>query len=150
MCPLSLRAQVPPAFETLPKISETEVRKFLDEYIAQYVKMDINVFMTFFSKKAVENRMLTYPDIREIYRGTFDNSDSLRYHLEICSVETYGQDATVTGRYELVQAIKGGYIKKVFKGNIQWELVSEDGSLKIREINYGRDYTGDRPSHPYP
>ena len=130
MCPLSLRAQVPPPFETLPTITEVEVRKFLDEYIAQYMKMDINAFMTFFSKEAIENRMLTYADIREIYRGTFDNSDSLRYYLEIYSVQTYAQSATVIGRYEVIQAIKGRYIKKVFKGNIQWDLISEDGSFK--------------------
>jgi Domain of unknown function (DUF4440) len=150
MYPLSLRGQVPPSFETLPRITEAEVKKFLEEYIAQYVKMDIDAFMTFFSKEAIENRMLTYPDIREIYRGTFDNSDSLRYHLEIYSVQTYGQSASVIGRYEVHQTIKGSHIRKVFRGNIQWDLLSEDGSLKIREINYGRDYAGDRPSHPYP
>lgn len=150
MCPLSLQAQVPPPFETFPTITEVEVRKFLNEYVAQYMKMDINAFMTFFSKEVIENRMLTYADIREIYTGTFDNSDSLRYYLEIYSVQIYAQSATVIGRYEVIQSIKGRYIKKVFKGNIQWDLISEDGSFKIMEINYGRDYTGDQPSHPYP
>jgi hypothetical protein len=150
MCPLYLRAQVPPAFETPPAVTEVEARKFLDEYIAQYMKMDINAFMAFFSKDTIENRMLNYADIREIYRGTFDNSDSLHYSLEIYSVQTYAQSATVTGRYEVIQALKGKSIKKVFRGDIQWDLISEDGSLKIKEINYGRDYRGDRPSHPYP
>jgi hypothetical protein len=28
---------------------------------------------------------------------------------------------------------------KIFQGNIQWDLVREDGSLKIREIDYGRN-----------
>ena len=51
--------------------------------------MDINAFIGFFSKEAIENRMLTYPDIRELYRRTFENSDSLLYHLEIYSVQTY-------------------------------------------------------------
>jgi hypothetical protein len=150
MCPLELRAQVPPAFETPPAVTEAEARKFIDEYIAQYTKMDIDAFMNFFSKEATENRMLNYPDIRKIYRGTFDNSDFLHYSFEIYSVQTYAQGARVTGRYEVIQALKGKSIKKVFRGDIQWDLMREDGSLRIRELNYGRDYTGDHPWHPYP
>jgi hypothetical protein len=150
MWPFYLRAQVPPAFEVLPAITEVEARRFLDEYITQYMKMDINAFMTFFSNEAIENRMLTYPDIQELYRRTFENSDSLGYHLEIYSVQINKQKASVMGRYEVTQALKGRTIKKVYMGNIQWELIRENGSLKIKEVNYGRDYRGDQPSHPYP
>ena len=148
--PLSVRAQVPPSFETPPAITEVEARRFLDEYMAQYMKMDINAFMVFFSEEAIENRMLTYADIREIYRRTFENRDSLFYHLEIFSVQINKESANVTGRYEVTQTIRGSLIKKVFKGNIQWNLISENGALKIKEINYGRDYRGDQPSHQYP
>ena len=138
--PLSVRAQVPPSFETPPAITEKEARKFLDEYIAQYIKMDINAFMAFFSKDAVENRMLPYADIHELYRRTFDNSHSLLYHLEIYSVRSSSEGTTVMGRYEIIQTLKGSHIKKIFKGNIQWNLISENGVFKIREINYGRDH----------
>jgi hypothetical protein len=131
-------------------MTEVEARRFLDEYMTQYMKMDINAFMVFFSKDAIENRMLTYPDIREIYRGTFENSDSLLYRLEIFSIQINQDGANVTGRYEVTQTLKGGSANKVFKGNIQWGLIMENGALKIREINYGRDYRGDQPSHPYP
>ena len=150
MWPSYLGAQVPPAFEDPPAITEVEARRFLDEYINQYMKMDINAFMAFFSKEAIENRMLTYPDIHEVYRGTFENSDSLRYHLEIYSVQLNGDSARVAGRYEVTQSIKGRIIKKVYMGNIQWDLIRENGSLKIKEVNYGRDYRGDQPTHPYP
>ena len=150
LCPLSVRAQVPPSFETPPAMTEVEARRFLDEYVAQYMKMDINAFMVFFSKETIENRMLTYADIREIYRGTFENSDSLLYHLEIFSVQANKESVSVTGRYEVTQSLRGSPIKKVFKGKIQWDLISENGALKIREINYGRDYQGDQPSHQYP
>ena len=150
MCPLHLLAQVPPPFETPPAITEVEARTFLDQYIAQYMGRDINAFMVFFSKEAIENRMLTYADIRELYRRTFENSDSLQYHLEIYSVQINKEIANVTGRYEVTQTLKGKNIKKIFRGNIQWDLLRENGSLKIREINYGRDYRGDQPSHPYP
>jgi hypothetical protein len=150
MWPSNLGSQVPPAFEDPPAITEVEARRFLDEYINQYMKMDIGAFMAFFSKEAIENRMLTYPDINEVYRRTFENSDSLRYHLEIYSVQIDGDRATVAGRYEVTQSIKGRIIKKVYMGNIQWDLIRENDSLKIKEVNYGRDYRGDQPSHPYP
>jgi hypothetical protein len=148
--PLSAGAQVPPSFETPPAMTEVEARRFLDEYMTQYMKMDIDAFMVFFSKDAIENRMLTYPDIRETYRGTFENSDSLLYRLEIFSIQISKESAKVTGRYEVTQTLKGSSVNKVFKGNIQWNLISENGVLKITEINYGRDYRGDQPSHPYP
>lgn len=135
-----LRAQVPPPFETPPVITEAEARRFIDEYIDQYMKMDIDAFMALFSKGAIENRMLTYPDIREIYRGTFDNSSFLKYHLEVFAIRIYKVGAAVEGRYEVIQAIKGSPFKEVYRGNIQWELIREDGVLRIKEINYGRDY----------
>jgi len=148
--PPSLQAQVPPPFETPPVITETEARRFIDEYVDQYIKMDIDAFMAFFSKGAIENRMLTYADIRELYRMTFDNSESLKYDLEVSTIQIYKEGAAVMGQYEVIQALKGSPHKKVYKGNIQWELIREDGVLKIKEINYGRDYRWDRPWHPYP
>lgn len=146
----SLWAQVPPAFETPPLITETEARRFIDEYIDRYTKMEIDPFLALFSRRAIENRMLTYPDIRQVYQGTFDNSDYLKYRLQILSVRIYEDGAAVEGRYEVTQGIKGNPFKKVYSGNIQWYLVREEGVLKVKELNYGRDYRWDRPSHPYP
>jgi len=148
--PPSLRAQVPPPFETPPVITETEARRFIDEYVDQYIKMDIDAFMVLFSKRAIENRMLTYADIRDLYQMTFDNSESLKYDLDVFTIHIYKEGAAVVGRYEVIQALKGSPYKKVYKGNIQWELIREDGVLRIKEINYGRDYRWDRPWHPYP
>ena len=148
--PVSLRAQVPPPFEQPPVITEVEARRFLDEYVIEYVKMDVDAFMAFFSRKAIENRMLTYADIREIYQRTFENSESLQYDLKIYTVQTYKESTTVKGRYEVIQHFKASPFKKVYKGNIQWELIREDGALKIKEVDYGRDYQGDHPGHPYP
>jgi hypothetical protein len=148
--PPTVRAQVPPPFETPPVITETEAQRFIDEYIDQYTKMDIDAFMVLFSRRAIENRMLTYADIRELYQMTFDNSESLKYGLEISTIQIYKEGAAVMGRYEVIQALKRSPYKKVYKGNIQWELIREDGILRIKEINYGRDYRWDSPWHPYP
>jgi hypothetical protein len=103
------------------------------------MKMDLDAFMAVFSKEAVENRMLPYVDMREAYGKTFANSNSVQYHLEIYSIQAYQKSAFVSGQYELIQSLKGSKKKKVFRGNIQLNLIREDGSLKIKEINYGRD-----------
>ena len=148
--PPFLRAQVPPPFENPPVITEAEAQRFIDEYIGQYTKMDIDAFMVLFSRRAIENRMLTYADIRELYQMTFDNSESLKYGLEISTIQIYKEGAAVMGRYEVIQALKRSPYRKVYKGNIQWELIRENGVLRIKEINYGRDHQWDRPSRPYP
>jgi hypothetical protein len=132
--PLSTKAQAP-----VPQaVTEEEVNRFLDEYKARYMKMDLDAFMDLFSEEAVENRVIPYDDIRRVYKKNFDNSSSLEYDLEIDSIQAYQKSAFVSGRYRLIQTIKGTEEQKGFKGNIQWSLVRENGSLKIKEINYGR------------
>lgn len=138
--PISTKAQIPPLSEIPDTITEAEVRKFFDHYIAQYTKMDFNAFIDLFSKEVVENRMLRYEDIREIYRKYFEVSDSLLYHLEIYTVQVYSSSALVNGRYEVTQSFKGVNKKKIFQGNIQWNIIREGDALKIKEINYGRDH----------
>jgi len=137
--PISTRAQTPVSPEIPQAVTEEEVNRFFDEYTARYMRMDLDAFMNLFSQEAVENRMRPYADISEGYRKTFANSDSIVYNLEIYSIQTYQKSAFVRGRYELIQSFKGTKKKGVFEGDIQWELIREDGSLKIKEINYGRD-----------
>src|SRR4030067_2872786 len=97
--PPSLRAQVPPAFETPLVITETEARRFIDEYVDQYIKMDIDAFMVLFSKRAIENRMLTYADIRDLYQMTFDNRESLKYDLDVSTIYIYKEGPAGVGQY---------------------------------------------------
>ena len=137
--PISTKAQTPVPPEIPQAVTEEEVNRFFDEYTARYMSMDLDAFMNLFSQEAVENRMRPYADIGEGYRRTFANSSSIVYNLEIYSIQTYQKSAFVRGRYELIQSFKGTKKKGVFEGDIQWELIREDGSLKIKEINYGRD-----------
>ena len=137
--PLSTMAQVPPAPEIPNIIPVEEVQKFIAEYKVRFIKMDLNAFMALFSKEATENRMLPYDDIHEAYRRTIANSKSVVYNLEIYSIQTYTQNAFVTGHYKIFQSLKKGGEKRSFQGDIQWEIIREDGSLKIREINYGKN-----------
>jgi len=137
--PLSTKAQAPVPPKIYQPVTEEEVHRFMDEYKVRLMRMDLDAFMDLFSKEAVENRMLPYADIREAYQKTFANSNSIVYHLEVYSIQAYQKSAFVSGRYELIQSIKGSKKKKVFRGTIQWDLIQEDGSLKIKEINYGRN-----------
>ena len=137
--PLSAKAQNPVPPEIPKAVTEEEVNQFFHEYTARYMGMDFDGFMNLFSQEAVENRMRPYADIVDGYRRTFANSSSIVYNLEIYSIKTYEKGASVRGRYELIQSFKGSKKKGIFEGDIQWELIRENGSLKIKEINYGRD-----------
>ena len=141
MFTLSTNAQVPVSSEAPQAVTKEEVNRFMDEYKVRFMKMDLDSFMALFSKEAVENRMLPYGDIRVAYGKCFAVSDSIQYNLKIYSIQTYQKSAFVRGRYELIQSLKGGDKKKVFRGNIQWNLIRENGSLKIKEMDYGRDYS---------
>ena len=136
--PLCAWAQVPPPPEIQKAVTMEEVRQFINEYTARFIKLELDPFMELFSEKAVENRVLPYSDIREAYRMTIAGSRSIGYGLDIYSIQTYTQSAFVTGRYKIIQAFKkGGTV--AFKGDIQWNLIQENGFLRIREINYGRN-----------
>jgi hypothetical protein len=135
--------QTPASAESPQAVSIEEVHRLMDEYKDRYMEMDLDAFMNLFSKGAVENQMHPYADIREAYRKTFSNSNSIQYNLEISSIQTYEKSASVSGRYELIQSLKGARgarRNRTFRGNIQWDLVREDGLLKIKEINYGRGH----------
>jgi hypothetical protein len=138
MNPLSVRAQVPPPYEIQKAITMEEARQFINEYSARFMKLELDPFMGLFSKKAVENRMLPYADIRRAYQKTIAGSRSIMYNFRIYTIQTYLQSALVRGHYEIVQTFKGRG-GTAFKGDIQWDLIRENGVLRIREINYGRD-----------
>jgi hypothetical protein len=137
--PLSTEAQVPAPSEIPKAVTVEEVEQFIHQYKARFVKMDLDPFIELFSREAVENRMIPYSDIREAYRSTIAYNQSILYHLKIYSIQAYTQRAFVRGRYEITQTIRKGGKKRAFRGDIQWDIVHEDGSLKVREVNYGRD-----------
>jgi len=135
--PFSGKAQVPPSREIQKAEIMEEARQFIQEYTARFMKLDLDPFMELFSKTAVENRMLPYADIREAYQKTIEGSRSIVYNLDIDSIQPYTRNVLVMGRYHITQAFKRGG-KAVLSGDIQWDLIREDGSFKIREVNYGR------------
>ena len=135
---LSLAQLRPPP--KIPKdITEEDVRKFMAEYVDRFMKLELRPYMDLFVREAVENRMLPYGDIQEAFRKTIVASKSIIYKLRIYSIHTYSDGAAVTGHYEIFQSFKGPGGRHL-EGDIQWDLVLQNGSLKIREINYGRKH----------
>jgi hypothetical protein len=51
-------------------------------------------------------------------------------------IEIYQNGVEVQARYELVQMLKKSGEKKIWKGDIRWRLVKEDGTLKILFLDY--------------
>jgi len=132
--PTLIEAQATPA-----PFTEGEARQFINEYRERFARRDLDAYMALFSREATENRMLPYADIKMAYQRTIALSRSIQYQMKIYSIQTYAKSAFVQGRYEILQAFKKRGKARVMKGDIQWVLAWEDGSLKIREINYGRD-----------
>ncbi len=136
--PLSFGAEAALSPKTPDAVSEEEVRQFIDTYVNRYKAMDIDLFMELFSRKGLENRVLPYADIRATYQRMFAGTNQFLYYPTIYSVQTRAQSAFVTGHYRMIQTLKRDNRMRIFHGNIQWDLVKEDGAIKIRELNYGR------------
>ena len=121
----------PPSF-----VKEEEVKRFFSNYIDRYNRKDVDGFLSFFSSKAVQNQKDGLKGIRSIYAKYFDQSQELRYHVEGMKIEIYQNAVEVKARFRVDQKLKESGEEKVWKGNIRWMLVMEDGNLKIRSLNY--------------
>jgi hypothetical protein len=136
--PVAAGAQTQAAATAPEVIPESEIRQVIDQYIDRFKAMDLDLFMDVFSKGAIENRMLPYADMREKYGLTFKNTNQILYFLNILGIQSYTNSAFVSGYYEIIQTTKPDNEFKVYKGNIQWEIVREEGGLKILRLNHGR------------
>jgi len=116
--------------------TEEEVRKFFALYIAQYTEKDIDGFHSLFSPRAIQNGKYGSDEIRKIYSAFFDQSRELRYGLDDTRIEIYQNAVHVKARYNVKQRLKEGMGKKVWKGDIRWILIRENGILKIRFLDY--------------
>jgi hypothetical protein len=116
--------------------TEEEVRQFFVHYRDRYSERDRDGFLSLFSSKAVQNGKDGFDGIKKIYSGFFDQSKHLRYHMEDTRVEIHENFVEVRGRYEVDQILKKRGKKKIWRGDIRWILVVENGGLKIRYLNY--------------
>jgi hypothetical protein len=126
--------------ESRREVTQEEAKQFIEEYIQRFMKLDLDPYMELFSKQAIENRVLPYADIEEAYRRTIQKTHSLLYNMTLYSIEPYTHSAFVRGRYEIVQRLKKKDRVVNLSGEIQFYLIRDNSFLKIREINYGKDW----------
>jgi hypothetical protein len=127
--------QVPPQGSPL-LAKEEEVKQFFSEYINRYTLRDTDGFISLFSSKAVQNQKDGIAGIRAIYTKYFDQSQDLRYLTEEMKTEIYQNAVEVKARFRVDQKLKVSGEDKVWKGNIRWILVKEEGKLKISSLDY--------------
>ncbi len=116
--------------------TEEEIMLFFVNYTERYNQKDIDGFLTLFSPEAVQNQRDGFDEIKKIYSDFFDKSQGLRYHMEDTKIEIYQNGVEVKGRYRVDQILKKRGKKRVWRGDIRWILVRENGALKISLLDY--------------
>ncbi len=123
-------------FAPAPLAKEEEVKKFFSNYIDRYNRKDVSGFLSFFSPKAVQNQTDRLEAIGNLYTEFIDQSEELRYQIEGMKIEIYQHRVDVKAGFRLDQKLKKDGEEKVWKGNIRWILIKEEGRLKISSLDY--------------
>lgn len=121
--------------------TEQEIRRFFDEYVKRYNRMDVEGFISLFSLKARQNQQDGLPEIRVLYSEFFNQMTSVQNSVDNLKIEIYQNAAEVKARFSVNQVLKKGGEKKVLKGSGRWVLIKEDGLLKILSVGYKLEKT---------
>jgi curved DNA-binding protein CbpA len=122
-----------------PLANQEEVKQFFSNYVDRYNQKDVAGFLSLFSPEAVQNQTDRLEAIKSIYTRFIEKSEELRYQLEGMTTKIYQQRIDVRGRFRVDQKLKKDGKEKVWKGNIRWVLVKEEGRLKIISLDYQND-----------
>ena len=116
--------------------TETEVFLFLAQYILAYEEGDYPRFTGLFSKSAVENNSVQYPEMMKFYKTNFEGS---RYNYALKNVRFHKKDdmLIVSGNYSIRKITPDDKGIKT-NGTIRWTLGKENGNLKIMRMDYDR------------
>jgi hypothetical protein len=115
---------------------QNEVKVFIDQYTQAYELGDIDRFMSFYSKSAIENNSLGYDEIRNGYQKNFQDS-RYTYSLRDPLVEKSNGNVILTGTY-IIKRIVGDPLGGITQGHIKWTLTRENGVLRILRVDYDR------------
>lgn len=130
------KQQIPAQPET-EQITKKDVEEFMQRYISAYTRNDLNAFMSFFSRSAVENNSLTFNEIRNAYKETFSEKIN-HYRVLNMDIRTDGQTAVVSGVYNINRFISAEERWVKYSGKIAWKLIRENSQLKIISTNYDK------------
>ncbi len=116
--------------------TEEEVRRFFANYTERYARMDLGSFISLFSSRAIQNHQDGLEAIRKLYDNFLKQSQEIRYNIDNLEIEIYQDGVEAKARYELVQMTKNSGDKRIWRGDIRWSLMKEDGVLKILSLDY--------------
>jgi general secretion pathway protein A len=143
---MTARGELSEEKQPLVKITDKEVRAFFEDYMARYNRKDIQGFLSLFSVRAIQNGKDDLTRIGQMYWSFFDLSQELRYRIDDAQIVIHrdtsstrtpsGDVAEVKARYSIDQITREGRKKKGWTGEVAWELVKEDGSLKVLRLDY--------------
>lgn len=128
-------AQLFPPEEVQSNVQD-EVKVFIDQYTQAYELGDIDRFMSFYSKSAIENNSLGYDEIRNGYQKNFQDS-RYTYSLRDPLVKKSNDNVILTGTY-FIKRIVGDPLGGITQGHITWTLTRENGVLRILRADYDR------------
>jgi len=119
--------------------TEDDVRKFFANYIERYNQMDLEGFLSLFSSKAIQNQKNRIEGTRKIYTDFFNQGQEVRCQIQDMKIEIYQNAVEVKARYQIEQISKKSEGRMVWKGQIQWVLIKENGAFKIVSLDYQHD-----------
>ena len=121
--------------QTTDRITQAEVEDFIRRYSEAFEKSDLNTFISFFSRSAIENNTMNYSAILSSYRKTFAEKINY-YRLQSIEIRIEGQNAFVSGVYNINRYISSENRWVRYSGKIHWKLARENDALKIMTANY--------------
>ncbi len=119
---------------TEPEKIDRSVNLFISQYARAYEEADIEKFMSFFSRSAVENGRMNYDEIRRAYKQNFEKS-RYRYRLKNVRYRQNGDDVVVSASYRINKSVDNRK-DVLIEGDIRWTLAREEGALRITRVDY--------------
>jgi ketosteroid isomerase-like protein len=127
---------------TSPLAKEEEVKHFFSNYVDRYNRRDVGGFLSLFSSRAIQNRTDRSEAIRNFYTTFFNQSQDVRYQIEGMKIDISQSRVDVKARFRVDQKLKKDGEEKLWKGNVRWVLVKEEGRLKISSLDYQNEKGG--------
>jgi curved DNA-binding protein CbpA len=133
-----VRAVPVPSPQVMARVEPEDMDRWVNSFISQYARAyeegDIEKFMSFFSKSAVENGKMNYDEIRKAYKRNFE-SFRCRYTLRNVQSGKNGDDIIVAAAY-IINKSPDAAGEPLVQGDIRWTLIREGGALKILKVDY--------------
>lgn len=116
-------------------ITELAAQSVLAQYSAAYASGDIGALMRLFTRDATNNRG-NRDAIAYDYQELFSASESRQITLSTTGWRANDTTATVLAKYEAKVKRPGRWLPNSSRGDIRFDLVYENGALRIKTIRH--------------